>query len=76
MENLEKPKRSRFIAAILAFLFGGIGINNLYTGRWGLFALDILFCWTYVPALLNLIRLVLYLWCDSDEEFIDKHCSL
>lgn len=65
--------KSRFIAFIFAWLFGGIGINNFYTGHIVLGVLDIVFCWTCIPAIINLIRGILYLFCDTDEEFNTKY---
>lgn len=67
--------KSRFIAAFFAYAFGLIGLNNFYTGHVFRGVLDILLCWTCIPALINIIRSCFYLWCDTDEEFVLKHCN-
>jgi len=60
--------RTRGTAALLAFFFGGIGIHKFYLGRPGLGILYCLFCWTFVPAFLAFIDLVILL-CASEESF-------
>ncbi|MDW8850479.1 TM2 domain-containing protein [Flavobacterium sp. MMLR14_040] len=44
--------KSKTTAAILAFFLGGIGIHKFYLGQsiQGIFY--ILFCWTFIPAIL------------------------
>ncbi len=64
-------------AAILAFIFPCLGINNFYTKNTTRGVLDcvlsVLLCWTgIVPliiAIINIVRGCNYLWCDSDEAF-------
>lgn len=67
--------KNRFIAFFFAWFLGWIGINNFYTGKVFLGVVDVLFCWIGIPALLNLIRGVCYLWCNSNEEFVEKYCD-
>lgn len=69
--------KSRYTAAIFAFLLGGIGINNFYTNNNTKGIVDclvsILLCWTIIAPLtvsiINLVRGCKYLWCDTDEQF-------
>ena len=44
-------KKNKVIAAILALLFGGLGLHKFYLGKilWGVIYL--LFCWTGIPCL-------------------------
>src|SRR5688500_4448219 len=42
-------------AGILAILLGGLGIHKFYLGKIGMGILYILFCWTYIPAIVGLI---------------------
>ena len=65
--------KSRIIAALLAFFLGGIGINNFYTGHKKEGIIDIIFFWTGIPAIVNLVRAVMYIWCNTDEEFVKKY---
>lgn len=64
--------KNRYVAAILAFLLGGIGIQWFYLGRTMYGVLSLLFCWTAVPAVISLIHFVLLL-ISSDESFNAKY---
>ena len=61
-------KKNRITAALLALVFGGIGVHRFYLNKpiSGFFYL-ILF-WTFIPAIIALIEFVVLL-CMSDEEF-------
>ena len=48
--------KSRSVAVAAALLFGGIGAHKFYLGRPGKGLLYILFCWTFIPALLGLFE--------------------
>lgn len=65
--------RNRIVAFMFSWFLGGFGINNFYTGHIALGVLDIIFCWTCIPAVINFIRGILYLCCSSDEEFNTKY---
>ena len=39
-----------------ALLVGGIGVHKFYAGRVGLGIVYLLFCWTFIPALIALIE--------------------
>ncbi len=45
--------RNRFVAAILAFLLGGFGIQWFYLGKTMYGVLSILFCWTFIPSIIT-----------------------
>lgn len=63
-----KSGKSKVAAGLLGILLGGIGANNFYLGNIGLGIVDIIFCITGIPGLINLIRGIMYL-CESDEKF-------
>lgn len=65
-------QKSRIAAALLAFFLGGLGIHKFYLGRvvWGFIYL--LFCWTFIPAIIAFIEFIIYL-CMSDESFAAKY---
>lgn len=64
--------KSRVAAALLAFFLGGLGVHKFYLGRpvWGI--LYLLFCWTFIPALVSFVEFIVYL-CMSDESFAAKY---
>lgn len=67
-----KPIKSKTAAGVLFILFGDIGIGNFYMGKIGLGILDIVFCWTAIPGIINLIRGIIIL-CGSKEKFAQKY---
>ena len=64
--------KNKLVAALFAILLGGIGIHKFYLGNivWGIIYL--IFCWTFIPAIIGLIEGILLLVM-SDEEFILKY---
>ncbi|WP_040308549.1 TM2 domain-containing protein [Asticcacaulis biprosthecium] len=66
--------RTRLAAILFALLLGGIGIHKFYLGRtvWGIVYL--LFCWTFIPAIIALIEGILYA-AMSEEDFNKKYNS-
>ena len=61
-------QKNRITAALLALVFGGIGVHRFYLNKpiSGFFYL-ILF-WTFIPAIIAFIEFIVLL-CMSDEEF-------
>lgn len=57
--------KSKSTAAVLAFLFGGLGVHKFYLGQGGLGLLYLLFCWTYIPLIVAFIEFVLLLAMDE-----------
>ena len=60
--------RNRVTAALFAFFFGGLGAHKFYLGQPGLGILYLIFCWTFIPAIVGLIEAIVYLSM-SDEAF-------
>jgi TM2 domain-containing membrane protein YozV/predicted RNA-binding Zn-ribbon protein involved in translation (DUF1610 family) len=60
--------KSRVVAAVLAFLLGGIGAHKFYLGRIGWGIAYLLFCWTFIPSIIALIDGFVLL-AKSDAEF-------
>ena len=50
-----KPK-SRMIAAVLAIFLGGLGMHKFYLGQGGMGLLYLLFCWSFIPAIIGLFE--------------------
>lgn len=70
------PIKSKVAAGILAILFGGLGIHKFYLGKIGMGILYLVFCWTYIPAIVGFIEGIVYL-CSNDENFqLKNHVRL
>jgi len=66
------PVKSRTTAAILAFLLGGLGIHKFYLGQTGIGIVYLLFCWTFIPAIIAFVEFIIYLTQD-DATFAAKN---
>lgn len=66
------PVKSKILAGILAILFGGLGVHKFYMGKTGMGILYLVFCWTYIPAIIGFVEGIIYL-CSNDENFQLKH---
>ena len=64
--------RNRVAAAIFAILLGGFGIHKFYLGRVGQGIIYLIFCWTFIPAIIGFIEGIIYLTM-SDKSFIEKY---
>lgn len=64
--------KSKIVAALLAIFLGGIGIHKFYLGENATGLIYLLFCWTFIPALLALIDF-LGLLLMSDQAFDAKY---
>lgn len=67
---LTAPK-SRGTAILLALLLGGIGIHKFYLNKPGWGILYMMFCWTFVPAVVGFLEALVYL--GNDEASFQKH---
>ena len=68
----KKTRRSRFIAVLLAFLLGDIGIHKFYLGQPGWGILYLFFSWTGIPFIVGVIEGIMYLSM-SDQAFETKY---
>lgn len=64
--------KSRIAAALLAFFFGWFGAHKFYLGQTGLGILYLIFCWSFIPAIIAFVEFLLLLTM-SDEEFDSKY---
>jgi TM2 domain-containing membrane protein YozV/ribosomal protein S27AE len=64
--------KSRIAAALFAFFLGGFGGHKFYLGQIGLGILYLIFCWTFIPAIISFIEFILFLTM-SDEKFNQKY---
>lgn len=70
-----KTTKNKVAAGILGILLGGFGIHKFYLGKIWQGILYLLFCWTYIPAILGLIEGIIIL-TSSDEKFSQKYGKL
>lgn len=64
--------KSKTTAIVLCFFLGGFGIHRFYLGQTGLGILYLIFFWTFIPALIALIDLIVLLLM-SEETFNQKY---
>lgn len=66
------PVRNKVTAGLLAIFLGGLGIHKFYLSKPVAGILYLIFCWTYVPAILGLIEGIIYL-TQSEADFQTKN---
>lgn len=64
--------KSKLAAALFALFLGGLGIHKFYLGQVGWGIVYLVFCWTFIPALVGFIEGILYLVM-SDNDFNRKY---
>jgi TM2 domain-containing membrane protein YozV len=64
--------KSRIAAALFAFFLGGFGVHKFYLGQVGMGILYLVFCWTFIPAIVGLIEAII-LFTQSDAAFAAKY---
>lgn len=65
-------EKSKIAAALLAFFLGGFGAHKFYLGRVAAGFLYLIFFWTFIPAIIAFIEMIIYLTM-SDEAFAEKY---
>lgn len=64
--------KSRYTAAALALLLGGVGVHKFYLGQVGLGILYLMFSWTLIPGVIAFVEFIIYLSM-SDERFAQRY---
>ena len=64
--------KNKWIAALLAFFVGGLGIHKFYLGKTGAGIVYLVFCWTGIPAIVAFIESIVYL-CTDGRAFAEKY---
>lgn len=57
---------NKLIYCLLCFFLGGIGAHKFYAGRAGTGLMYLLFCWTFIPAILALVEFITALCKKAD----------
>ena len=64
--------KSKLAAGLFGIFLGGFGIHKFYLGKTGMGILYLLFCWTFIPAVVGFIEGILFLVM-KDEDFNAKY---
>jgi TM2 domain-containing membrane protein YozV len=64
--------RSKLVASLFALFLGGLGIHKLYLGQVGWGIVYLLFCWTFIPAIVGFIEGIVLLSM-SESAFANKY---
>ena len=64
--------RNRVVAGLLALFLGGLGVHKFYLGKVLQAVFYLLFCWTFIPAIIGFVEGVSYLLM-SDETFFERY---
>ena len=65
--RLNSSRKSKGVAILLALFLGGFGIHKFYLNQvfWGI--LYLLFCWTFIPAVISLFEVIILLFMNESE---------
>jgi TM2 domain-containing membrane protein YozV len=66
--------RNKTTAGLLALFLGGIGMHKFYLGQWVRGIVYLLFCWTFVPAIIGFVEAI-FLFASSEDRFQAAHGS-
>ena len=58
--------KSKLVAAMLALFLGGLGIHKFYLGKGGQGILYLLFCWSFIPAIIAFVEAIILLLMSDD----------
>jgi len=72
VRNALSFRKSKTVAALLAFFLGGFGAHKFYLGRPGLGILYIIFFWTFIPGIIAFIEFIIFLSM-NDSAFSAKY---
>lgn len=64
--------KNKTTAGLLSFFLGGLGVHRFYLGQTGLGILYLVFCWTFIPAIVALVDAIIF-FTQSEEAFNLKY---
>lgn len=71
LQSVVASNKSKATTTLLSLSLGAFGAHKFYLGAWGWGLLYLIFSWTFVPAILNVVELVRYIVL-TDDEFAAK----
>ncbi|MBR1591555.1 MAG: FTR1 family protein [Ruminococcus sp.] len=66
-----RKEKNRKEAGVLAIVFGGLGIDKFYLGKYGQGLICAVFCWSFIPAFVGIANGIHYL-TETDEKFEEE----
>jgi TM2 domain-containing membrane protein YozV len=69
---LVRSNKDKTTAGVFALLLGGLGIHKFYLGQTAAGIVYLLFCWTFIPALIAFVEGILFLTM-SEETFAQRY---
>ncbi len=66
------PDKSKLVAFVLAIGLGGFGIHKFYLGEKKRGKLYLIFCWTFIPAILSILETV-KIYKMTEQEFLSTY---
>lgn len=66
--RVNSNRKSKGVAIMLALFLGGFGIHKFYLNQAFLGILYLLFCWTFIPAIISFFEVIIFLFM-SEAEF-------
>jgi len=67
-----KKKKDKNTSALLAIIFGGLGFHKFYLGKTVQGIIYLIFCWTFIPALIGVIEGI-FLFMLNQNEFNSRY---
>lgn len=65
--RVNSSRKSKGVAILLALFLGGFGVHKFYLNQAFLGILYLLFCWTFIPAIISLIEVIILLFMNESE---------
>ncbi len=66
--------KNKLVAGLLALFLGGLGIHKFYLGKGIQGLLYLVFCWTFIPAVVGFVEGINYLLM-SEETFFKRYAA-
>ena len=57
--EMSRERKDRTVALLLTLFLGGLGAHRFYLGQVGLGVVYVVFCWTFIPAIVAFVELFL-----------------
>lgn len=62
----EQTAPSKIVAGLLAIFLGAIGIHKFYLGKTGQGFIYLIFCWTWIPAIIAFFEGISYFFAGNE----------